>query len=581
MNTLSRRICHTQRGRLPLRPQLSACARVSSLLMAYATACLLIAAPAGAAAPPDDTTTTRVFIFAGQSNMVGSDSKVDDIKRFPPFAGLEAPQDDVLFSYCLGREQKNISAGWEALRPLNNTVGPELSFAATVTDTIDAPIAIIKVAAGGTHLGGDWNPDHPEGFQMYPLALKQVREALASLKDRGVSYRLEGFMWHQGENDMFNPDYMANYGKNLKNFLACWRRDLGEPNLRFFIGELCTKTIWGMDLRPRMYAISLGQKAVTDADPLADYVPTSHVGVEIGGGVGLHYHYGTLGQLEHGVNYAEAYLRGLGHDTSRPRPLTKWPYTKGSPVKLYVLAGHRNMEGERAFVQDLAADTPLAKAHQDLLADNLSIAYRYSLGGGVKESAGWEPLGPAGLYDTFGPELSFAATLAEMPGDIAIAKFTHSGSQIIDWTPEGSEAVSRNLYPDFIAFIKDTIADLEQRGHTVSLEGIFYHVGENDMSWGPFRSGAAKRVMSLVNASRVDLDRPALRWTISQQAPTDDPSVNTIDVTRQLEEAFAADEHIVHIKAFAPPPQPKQLVLDTAGIIWLGEQLGESVLPAK
>ena len=27
----------------------------------------------------------RVFIFAGQSNMVGSDSKVDDIDRFPPF----------------------------------------------------------------------------------------------------------------------------------------------------------------------------------------------------------------------------------------------------------------------------------------------------------------------------------------------------------------------------------------------------------------------------------------------------------------------------------------------------------------
>ena len=57
-----------------------------------------------------------------------------------------------------------------------------------------------------------------------------------------------------------------------------------------------------MDLRPRMYAISQGQEEVTKADPLAEYIPTSHVGVEIGGGVGLHYHYGTLGQLEHGVN---------------------------------------------------------------------------------------------------------------------------------------------------------------------------------------------------------------------------------------------------------------------------------------
>ena len=37
----------------------------------------------------DDHQTLRVFIFAGQSNMVGSDSKVTDIKRFPPYAGLE------------------------------------------------------------------------------------------------------------------------------------------------------------------------------------------------------------------------------------------------------------------------------------------------------------------------------------------------------------------------------------------------------------------------------------------------------------------------------------------------------------
>jgi hypothetical protein len=83
-----------------------------------------------------DTKTLRVFIFAGQSNMEGGDSKAKDIKRFPPFAGLDAPQEKVLFSY---------------------------------------------------------------------------------------------------------------YGKNLKNFLAAWRRDLKTPNLKFYIGELCTKTIWGMD----------------------------------------------------------------------------------------------------------------------------------------------------------------------------------------------------------------------------------------------------------------------------------------------------------------------------------------------
>ena len=159
-----------------------------------------------------------------------------------------------------------------------------------------------------------------------------------------MPYRIEGFMWHQGENDMFSNDFKANYGKNLKNFLACWRRDLKTPDLKFYIGELCTKTVWGMDNRENMDAIRTGQTAVTDADPLAEYVPTSHVAVKIGGD-GLHYHYGTLGQLEHGVNYADAYLRTIGKKPASDRPLKAWPYQKGSPVKLFVLAGHRNMEG--------------------------------------------------------------------------------------------------------------------------------------------------------------------------------------------------------------------------------------------
>ncbi|MDP6931232.1 MAG: sialate O-acetylesterase, partial [Planctomycetota bacterium] len=239
--------------------------------------------------------TLRVFIFAGQSNMVGSDSKAQDIQNFPPFAGLDRPQDEVLFSYCIGRENKRKSDGWVSLGPVNNVVGPELSFARRVARNIEAPVAVIKVAAGGTHLGGDWNPDEPIGFKMYPLALDWIRSALAALDEKKIRYRIEGFMWHQGENDMFNKDYMPAYGANLKNFLARWRRDLATSDLRFYIGELCTKTIWGMDLRPRMYAISLGQKEVAKADPLAEYIPTSHVGVEIGGGVGLHYHYGTLG----------------------------------------------------------------------------------------------------------------------------------------------------------------------------------------------------------------------------------------------------------------------------------------------
>lgn len=532
----------------------------------------LLNAIAPARAQQDDRT-LRVFVFAGQSNMVGADSRKQDIRLYPPFAGLDEPQKDVKFSYCIGREDKSKSDGWVELQPIEDMVGPELSFARRVTQNTKAPIAIIKSAAGGTSLGGDWNPDEPTGFKLYPLSLDFVRSALADLERRKIPYRLEGFMWHQGENDMFDATFRADYAKNLANFIACWRRDLNAPQLRFYVGELCTKTIWGMDHRAEKYAISVAQRAVTDADPLADYVPTSNIAVEIGGEAGLHYHYGTLGQLEHGVNYADAYLRSIGKAPSTARPLARWPYAKDARVKLFVLAGHRNMEGERAFVQELKARKNIAA----LARDNASIAFKYDLGGGFKRSDGWEPLGPAGPYDTFGPELSFGAALARTSKDaIAIAKFTHSGSQILDWTPQGSEATSRNLYPHFLEFVRGSMQELRDKGQTVELAGVFYHLGENDMAFGPHRRSAVEHLASLIAQSRADLGLPELKWFVSQQAPANDESVNSIDVTAQLAALAAADSHTTHVQAFELGDALDKLVIRTPGIVALGELLADS-----
>jgi hypothetical protein len=523
-----------------------------------------------------DDKVLRVFVFAGQSNMVGADSRAKDIEQFPPFAGLDQPQPKVLFSYCLGREDKRRSDGWEELKPIEGMVGPELSFAREVTADLKAPIAIIKIAAGGTHLFGDWNPDEPTGFKLYPLALDHVRAALADLDRKRIRHRLEGFVWHQGENDMFEAKGKANYAANLTNFIKSWRRDLKAPELRFFVGELCSNTVWGMDNRANMHAIEVAQRAVAEADPLVDYVPTSHQGVEIGGGAGLHYHYGTLGQLEHGVSHAQAYLRSIGKAPRASRPLANWPYPKGKPVKLFVFAGHRNMEGERAFVQDLAK-----LQRTDLRKDNPAIAFRYRLGGGYKVSEGWEPLGPAGSHDTFGPELSFARRIVSKQRDhVAIVKFTHAGSQIVDWTPAGSEAPTRNLYPAFVAFVRDAVKDLTERGHPVELAGIFYHLGENDMCFGPYRREAAARLASIVAQSGVELEQPELRWFVTQQRPPEDEGLGRLDVSAELAKVAAADPRLRLIQAFDLPGRQK-LVFTTAGILALGELLADRYLDTK
>jgi hypothetical protein len=324
-----------------------------------------------------------------------------------------------------------------------------------------------------------------------------------------------------------------------------------------------------------MYAIRAGQKAITESDALAEYIPTSHIAVEIGGGAGLHYHYGTLGQLEHGMNYADAYLRNIGKKPASDRPLKDWRYAKGSPVKLFILAGHRNMEGERAFTQELKT----LPGQEALAEDNGQNAFKYSLGGGYKTSKGWEPLGPAGYYDTFGPELSFGRTLqGQAPGNIAIAKFSHSGSQMNDWTPQGTQAKDRNLYPQFIAFIQESITELVAKGHPVELAAIVYHVGENDMAFGPYRSSAAKWLQSTVAKSRHDLALPTLKWIVSQQLPTDEVGLNRIDVTANLAAIAATDPAFIHVKAFNLPPQEEKLVITASGIVQLGELLAHNYL---
>jgi hypothetical protein len=151
-------------------------------------------------------------------------------------------------------------------------------------------------------------------------------------------------------------------------------------------------------------------------------------------------------------------------------------------------AAVRGQEGERAFVQELAS-LPRGRV---LARNQDGIAFCYATGGGEHRSAGFEPLGPAGLYDTFGPELSFGQVLAKGGhAPFALAKFTHSGAQIIDCTPAGRAAGTRNLCPVWLEFVRSSIAALEQKGHKVRLAGIVYHLGENDMAWRPHRQQAA------------------------------------------------------------------------------------------
>ncbi len=518
---------------------------------------------------------TRVFLFAGQSNMVGSDAHADRIDDYPNFKGSGEPQKDVLYSYILG-DGDEASRGWVPLKPLRS-FGPEVTFARQVRQQAQFPIAIIKLAVGGTTVAFDWNPDAPEkGQKLYPRTLKLIRESLDELDKRGVRYRLEAVMWHQGENDMLDRNLYKQYADGLTKLVARLRADLKVPELKWYIAEVSEKGIWGMDHRSNLGILRQQQEQVLKADPLLRWVPTSHLAFEVTGSGQPHYHFGTQGQLQMGEAFAAAYLRDIGKPpaTTDRRFKNGLPIAKPARVRLFVLAGQRNMEGEDSFVSEIAQQP----SYESLAKDQRDILFRYSVGGGEKSSSGWEPLGPVDDLGNFGPELSFGARLRkslDAKEGVAIVKFTHSGAQGPDWFSNGSAESHRNLYPKLISFIRSAQDDLKQQEFDCSLEGIFWHTGENDTYFGPYANNNAKWMKQLIDQTRADLQQSDLAWFISEQHKNA-PWRNMESVNTALNELARTDPRITIIKTSELPHA--RLHFGTKGTLLLGEVMADAYL---
>ncbi len=518
---------------------------------------------------------TRVFLFAGQSNMVGADAHADRIDDYPSFKGAGEQQGDVLSSFILGNGDE-ASQGWLPLKPLRS-FGPEVTFARRVKQQADIPIAIIKSAVGGTTVAWDWNPDAPDqGQKLYPRTLKLIRESLAELDNRGVRYRLEAVMWHQGENDMLDRNLYQQYADGLTKLIARLREDLKAPELKWYIAEVSEKGIWGMDHRSNLGIFRQQQERVLKADPLLRWVPTSHLAFEVMGSGQPHYHFGTQGQLQLGEAFATAYLRDIGKPmaTTDRRFQDKLPFVKPAHVRLFVLAGQRNIEGEDSFVSEIAKQP----GFESLAKDQRDIVFRYSLGGGVKCSSDWEPLGVVDNLSNFGPEISFGARLRkslDAKEGVAIIKFTHSGAQGPDWFPSGSPESHRNLYSKLISFIRAAQDDLLKRGFECSLDGIFWHTGENDSYFGPYSQNNAMWMKQLIVQTRADLKEPDLDWFISEQHK-DAPWRNIEPVNAALSELTRTDSHITIIKTSQLPHA--RLHFGTRGTLLLGEAMANAYL---
>lgn len=208
----------------------------------------------------------KIFILAGQSNMVGFGqlagstgtmetyvkSNPKDYGHLVDKNGKHVVRDDVWIvnlSYKGKERQGWLTTGYGASE---GHIGPEYGFGFAVGDYYEDPVLLIKSAWGGRSLVHNFlspsskqyptpEKDGDMGFQ-YAEILRHVKEITGNLKKyypdyAGKGYEIVGFGWHQGWNDRINQQAVDVYEQNMVNFVKDIRKDLAIENLPFVIAN--------------------------------------------------------------------------------------------------------------------------------------------------------------------------------------------------------------------------------------------------------------------------------------------------------------------------------------------------------
>jgi len=272
---------------------------------------LLLLAAGGAAwgqSPANQARPVKVYLMAGQSNMVGPGSNKHVEENHPE---LMKPRQDV---WC-------VSAGKVSgpLRPGygygEGSFGLELTMGQVLGDAVEDPIVLFKTSTGGTTLHKHWRPPSAvqrAGGEVGPLYTRMIRRFHNMLANReeafgafkGHPVELAGFVWFQGENDCCAKDesgkgYWEHYEPNLRDLIRDVRRDVGVPDLPVLIIQINDGCWDGLPNRGGTVLRPIQQK-VAESTPHATWIQTC----DLDSG----YHYDSPSHITIGRRAGEALL---------------------------------------------------------------------------------------------------------------------------------------------------------------------------------------------------------------------------------------------------------------------------------
>ncbi len=202
----------------------------------------------------------RVFILAGQSNMEGQGTIID--QENDPGSLVDIIDNDIegkwtsigskddwntlenayiYFENNSSTIKTNVTVGQGAN---SNMIGPELMFANALDKYYDDPILIIKTAWGGKNLAEDFRPPSADGAtgESYQQMIEKTKYVLDNLgiefpDIQEIRHEISGFAWFQGWNDGASDDFLNEYETNLTHLIADVRADLEVPDLPFIIAS--------------------------------------------------------------------------------------------------------------------------------------------------------------------------------------------------------------------------------------------------------------------------------------------------------------------------------------------------------
>lgn len=159
-------------------------------------------------------------------------------------------------------------------------IGPEYAFGQVLGDFYPTnDVLLIKCAWGGRDLAEAFRPPSAvarvPGTKVGPFfsgIIDDVRDVLGNLGTQfpewsGQGYQIVGFAWHQGFNDRINSAFSNEYKNNLPDFIGDIRTVFNQPNLPFVIGST------GMDIGSPQAPPHSGYSAVEKAQLWVAGVP--------------------------------------------------------------------------------------------------------------------------------------------------------------------------------------------------------------------------------------------------------------------------------------------------------------------